>query len=151
GVDRRHPEVPRRLVAGDDTAHSRRDDLAHVAVSGFADLCRQCAAKLFGLLRVHEHAGLLQEDRRAQAAAEDEVAVEQRARLAEQVQDFVGGHASSLSRSAGACHSICDSVMASPTVARCTSDSPEVSLRVEISSVSCARSRTSISMTNLWK
>ena len=55
------------------------------------------------------------------------MAFEERAALPEDVQNFVA------------------------VVARWTSESPGVSFSVEITSVSCARSRTSMAKMNLWK
>src|SRR5690606_25315941 len=99
-------------------------------------------------IRIHEDARLLQKDRRPQPRGEDEVAVQESSALAEDIEDFFGVHAGSFRL---AFHSILVSTPASAAVARRTSDSPGVSRRVAMTSVSCARSRTSISMTKLWK
>src|SRR5690606_10751138 len=91
----------------------------------------------------------LQKDGGTQAGGEDEMSLQQGAAFAEDVEYLVSCHAGSFS--ALPAQSIVPSTSASSTVARCTSERPEVSFRVEITSVSCARSRTSISKMNLWK
>src|SRR5690606_8973311 len=84
----------------------------------------------------------------AQPRGEDEVPVQQSAAFAEDFEDLFGIHAGSFRF---ASHSSLDNTAASAAVARRTSDSPGVSRSVAMTSVSWARSRTSISSTKRWK
>ena len=77
------------------------------------------------------------------------MAFEQRAAVAEDVENLVGGHALAFSCRPSQSAMATDS--ASATVARRTWDRPGVSFKVDSTSVSCARSLTSSSKMFLWK
>src|SRR5690606_14540807 len=120
---------------GNDAADGGGNDLADVAETFGPELFGEGTTELFRLRRMLEDLGLLQEDGRAQAGREDEMPLEERAAVAEDLKNVVGGHAGSFAGSVSI-QSILDRALASGTVARRTSDRPWVSLRVDITSVS---------------
>ena len=68
------------LVAGDDAADGRRDDEVDPPEAGLAHLVGERPAELLGPVGIHEDPRLLDEDRAAQAGAQDEMALEDGAR-----------------------------------------------------------------------
>src|SRR5262249_48616918 len=143
GVDGGHTQVPGGLIARDDAADRRRNDLADVPVALRAQLVGECPAQAFGLVGIHEDPRLLQEDRRTQAGAQDEVALEQGAAVAKDGEHVIGRHALAFSLASSQSATMTDS--ASATVARCTCEMPGVIFKVDSTSVSWARSLTSSS------
>ena len=105
GVDGRHAQVPRRLVAGNDAADGRRDDLADAAKAFGPQLFGQRPAELFGLVGMHEHPRLLQEDGERRPEDRMKWPSSSAPHCAEDVEDFVFGHAFALSSTASPFHS----------------------------------------------
>jgi hypothetical protein len=85
-VQRRHLQVPRGLIAGDDAADGRRDGDVDRADGG-DDLLRQGLAQPLAAVGVHEDQVLLQEDRAVQAGGQHEMAFAQGAGGSELVED----------------------------------------------------------------
>src|SRR5690606_12172951 len=98
--DRRYAEVPRSLIGRDQATDSRADHVVDLAGDFGLDAFGERLADLFRLVRMHEHTRLLDEHRAAQAGGEDEMPLQYRARLAENVQNFLRVHTCRYSLSA---------------------------------------------------
>jgi hypothetical protein len=84
-----HAKLPRDFLADDQSAHRRRNDGDRA--EGF-DLGRQRRAEFFDDGHLLEREGALEKLPAVQAAAQDEMAFEQRAAVAENLQNFVLCH-----------------------------------------------------------
>src|SRR5690606_2988342 len=80
------------LVADDDPAHGRRDDLLDLAAQLAWQLVGKGERETAGPLRVHQHARALQVEGAVPARRQYEVAVEQRVAGAEFSENLVFGH-----------------------------------------------------------
>src|SRR5690606_93030 len=133
--NRRHAEVARCLVGGDQTADGRSDHVVDAAWHALANQRGQRAAQPLGLVGMHEDARLLQEDGTAQTGGQNEVAGEDRARLPENIEDFVSIHRPSNLPNP-----------AHQPFTRLASETLELSRNCDSSRLSCFRSHTSRSM-----
>ena len=82
------------MSSDDNSSHGRRDHEVDGTSTKFSCyFVSQRAAQGGTAARIHHHPGTLQIDRTVQTRAEQKVAFEQGARIAEVLQDFVSGHA----------------------------------------------------------
>ena len=89
GEDEAETELPGNFLADDEAAHRGGNDGGRSEVAGFGG---EFSAEFFDDGHLLEGDGALKELAAVESAAEDEVALKQRAGVAEDLEDFVIGH-----------------------------------------------------------